>query len=51
VGAFRRLKFVLGIVKMRSAFVPSTGHEAGLAASLTGRETSNSSAHAGQRNA
>lgn len=48
---FGRLKLVLGIVKIRSAATPSTGHAAGLAASLAGRETSNSSAQLGQRNA
>ena len=48
---FGRLKLVFGIVKMRSAKAPSTGHAAALPASLTGRETSNSVAHFGQRNA
>jgi hypothetical protein len=44
------LKLVPGIVKTRSAGAPSAGQAAGFAASLTGRETSNSSAHCVQRN-
>ena len=45
-----RLKFIDGTVKMRSAEAPSAGHEALADDSRAGRDTSNSSPHALQRN-
>jgi hypothetical protein len=42
--------FISGTVKTRSAAVPSAGHAAPAAASLAGRETTNSRPQAGQRN-
>ena len=42
--------FISGTVKIRSAAAPSVGQEVGAAASLTGRETTNSAPHWVQRN-
>jgi len=42
--------FISGTVKMRSAAAPSVGQKAAAAASLIGRETTNSAPHFVQRN-
>ena len=41
--------FISGTVKIRSAAAPSAGQNVGAAASLTGRETTNSVLHCVQR--
>jgi hypothetical protein len=50
VAAGGRFKFISGIVKMRSAAVPSVGQDAPADDSLAGRDTTNSMPHVGQRN-
>ena len=44
-----RFMFISGTVKTRSAPAPSVGQKVGAAASLTGRETTNSVPHCVQR--
>jgi hypothetical protein len=45
-----RLKFVAGMVKMRTARAPSAGHWASAPASLMGRETSKVAPQLSQQN-
>jgi len=45
-----RLKFIEGTVNTRTAVAPSAGHDASAPESRAGRDTSNSSLHAVQRN-
>jgi len=45
-----RCMFISGTVKMRLAAAPSVGQKAAAAASLIGRETTNSAPHCVQRN-
>jgi len=50
LGGVGRFMFISGTVNTRSAGAPSAGHAAPAAASLTGRDTTNSRPHVGQRN-
>jgi hypothetical protein len=50
VGAGGRFRFISGTVNTRSAGAPSVGQKVSIPASRAGRDTTNSTPHAVQRN-